>query len=769
MAELVLSTAGRALGASLPGMFGTIGATLGRIGGAYLGRSIDQALFGSSRTIEGARLSDLHLQASTEGASMPSVFGRVRIAGQVVWAARFKEHVSVDEISSGGGKGGAPSTKVKNYTYSLSFAVGLCEGEIARIGRVWANGESLDLSKLAWRLYRGGEDQAPDPLIEAIEGADNVPAYRGLAYIVFEDLPLADFGNAIPQLSFEIVRPATHEGTRFEERVRGVCLIPGAGEFVYATEPVHRKAGEGQQTAENVHAESERANVLVSLDQLKADFPNCETVLLVVSWFGDDLRCGHCTIKPGVEIAVKDTSPKTWAAGAVTRSSARLVSLYDGAPAYGGTPSDDSVKQAIAELKARGYKVGLYPFMQMDIPHGNALPDPYGAGSQPPYPWRGRIGLHPAAGQVGTPDKTSAAAAQVAAFFGAAAADDFAASFGLPSYSGPAEWSYRRFILHYAKLAALAGGVDYFIIGSELRALTTARDSASTYPAVAALKSLAAEVRALAGVSAKLTYAADWSEYFGHQPSDGTGDVFFHLDPLWADPNIDAVGVDWYPPLSDWREGSAHADAGLAPNIYNRDYLKGRIEAGENYDWYYASDADRDEQSRTAIGDGAHNEPWIYRAKDLRNFWSRAHYNRPGGVREPTPTEWVAHSKPIWLVELGCPAVDKGANAPNLFSDEKSAESAAPPYSTRARDDLIQRRTLDAYLDYWREDGANNPTSPVNGRRMIEEIMLWCWDALPTQRFRGAPTCGVTRRLGASGIGLTVAPDYPNSATWLRN
>lgn len=203
------------------------------------------------------------------------------------------------------------------------------------------------------------------------------------------------------------------------------------------------------------------------------------------------------------------------------------------------------------------------------------------------------------------------------------------------------------------------------------------------------------------------------------------------------DPNIDAVGVDWYPPLSDWREGSAHADAGLAPNIYDRDYLKGRIEAGEYYDWYYASDADRDEQLRTVIGDGAHDEPWIYRAKDLRNFWSRAHYNRPGGVREPTPTEWVAHSKPIWLVELGCPAVDKGANAPNLFSDEKSAESAAPPYSTRARDDLIQRRTLDAYLDYWREDGANNPTSPVNGKRMIEEIMLWCWDARPHPAFPG--------------------------------
>jgi hypothetical protein len=734
MAELVLSTLGRAAGASLPGVWGAIGATLGRIGGAYLGRSLDQALFGSNRTIEGARLSDLHLQTSIEGASMPVVFGRVRIAGQVIWAACFKEHASVQETSSGG-KGGAPATKVKNFTYSLSFAVGLCEGEIARVGRVWANGESFDLSKAAWRLYKGGEDQAPDPLIEAIEGVDNAPAYRGLAYIVFEDLPLAEFGNAMPQLSFEIIRPAPHQGARFEERVKGVCLIPGAGEFVYATEPIFRKAAEGEEIAENVHAEAERANLLVSLDQLEADFPNCDTVLLVVSWFGDDLRCGSCAIKPGIEIASKINTPQTWSVGGVTRSGARLISSFNGAPAYGGTPSDHSVKQAIAELKARGYKVGLYPFLLMDIPHGNVLPNPEGGSAQPAYPWRGRISVHPAAGQAGTPDKTAAAAAQVASFFGTAAAAHFGAGGGLPTYTGPAEWSYRRFVPHYAKLAGLAGGVDTFIVGSELRALTTARDSASTYPAVAALRALAADVRTLAGVATKLTYAADWSEYFGHQPQDGSGDVYFHLDPLWADANIDAVGVDWYPPLSDWREGASHLDAALAPNIYDRAYLQGRVEAGETYDWYYASSSDRDAQTRTAITDGAHNEPWIYRAKDIRNFWSRAHHDRPAGVRAATPTAWIPQSKPIWLVELGCPAVDKGANAPNLFSDAKSAENAAPPYSSGVRDDLIQRRTLDAYLDYWREGGPNNPTSSVNGKSMIDEIMLWCWDARPFPAF----------------------------------
>jgi hypothetical protein len=715
-------------------VLGSIGATLGQMAGAQLGSAIDQQVFGAALRREGPRLTDIHLQASTEGASIPAVYGSVRIAGQVIWAARFKERVHTS--TSGGGKGAA-RVRSTNHRYSLSFAVGLCEGEIARVARVWANGELLDLSRVAWRLHTGAEDQAPDALIEAIEGADAAPAYRGLAYVVFEDLPLEAFGNVIPQLSFEVVRPApTHGGERrFEDMVRGVCLIPGAGEFVYATDPVLRRLGPGQETPENVHAEPERANLLVSLDQLAADFPNCETVMLVVSWFGGDLRCGECKIRPGVEVADKQTTAQAWRAGGVERAGAHVISMHNGAPAYGGTPSDSSVLQAIAELKARGYKVGLYPFLMMDVPHGNTLPDPNGAASQPAYPWRGRIGVHPAPGRPGSPDKTGAAAAQIEAFFGAAQASDFTVSEGLPAYVGPNEWSYRRFVLHNAKLAALAGGVDVFLIGSELRGVTTARGSATHFPAVAELQSLAGDVRSILGAGVKITYAADWSEYRGHQPRDGSGDVLFHLDPLWADANIDMVGIDWYPPLTDWRDGEAHLDAAIARDVYDLDYLEGRIEAGEDFDWHYADDAARAAQARTPITDGAHGEPWVYRAKDVRGFWSNAHYDRPGGVRAPLPTAWVPQSKPIWLTELGCPAIDRGGNAPNLFVDAKSAEDALPHFSRGGRDDLIQRRVLEAYLRHWDEAAGANPISPLNGRRMVEEIMLWAWDARPYPAF----------------------------------
>lgn len=731
MAELVLSTIGRAAGSALPAL-STAGAALGQFGGAMLGAAIDQHLFGVRTTREGPRLTDFHIQASTEGASIPAVFGTVRIAGQVIWAARFKEYVQTAESSSGG-KGGGPSVRTRSYRYTLSFAVGLCEGEVARIGRVWANGAPLDLSTVAWRLHRGGEDQAADPLIEAVEGAEQAPAYRGLAYVVFEDLPLEAYGNTIPQLSFEIIRPARADGDRFEDRVRGVCLIPGAGEFVYASEPVFRRDGPGSEAPENVHAEAERANLLVSLDHLQAEFPNCETVMLVVAWFGSDLRCGECEIRPGVEIAAKENTPQQWQVSGVARDGARLISEHGGGPAFGGTPSDRSVLQAIAALKQRGYRVGVYPFLMMDVPVGNALPDPYGDEAQAAYPWRGRISVHPAPGVAGSVDQTSAAGDQLDAFFGAVAGAAFTeGGDGLPQYSGASEWTYRRFILHNAKLAEI-GGADIFIIGAEMRGLTTARDSASSFPAVAALQALAAEVRVMLGDGVTITYAADWSEYAGYRPNDGSNDVFFHLDPLWADEAIDVVGVDWYPPLSDWRIGSAHADATLAPDIHDRAYLKGRIEAGEDYDWFYASDADRAAQARTPITDGAHGEPWVYRVKDVRSFWSNAHFNRPGGVRALTPTDWIPESKPIWFVELGCAAVDKASNQPNVFIDPKSSESAAPRFSSAARDDLIQRRVLDAYLEHW--SGETNPISSLTGKPMIEEMMLWAWDARPYPAF----------------------------------
>jgi len=383
MAALVLSAAGAAAGNTV---FGPAGAIAGRLVGALAGNAIDCALFASRREIsqEGPRLADLEVMASTEGAPIPRVYGRARLSGQVIWATNLEEVVTTTSqaTGSGGGKGmgggSAVTTNTTTYSYFANLAVGLCEGPIGAVLRVWADGKPLDLSGFTIRTYTGDEMQTPDPLIVAKEG--DAPAYRGLAYIVFERLPLANFGNRIPQMSFEIVRPVG----RLEQMVRAVTLIPGATEFGYATETVVQTLGPGQSAPENRHITYAPSNVIASLDELQSVAPNVERVAIVVAWFGTDLRCDQCRVMPGVDNRQKQTYGGTWSAAGLDRATAHLVSNVNGRPAFGGTPSDQTVRDLIAELKFRGLKITLYPFLMMDIPAGNTLNDPWtSVASQP--------------------------------------------------------------------------------------------------------------------------------------------------------------------------------------------------------------------------------------------------------------------------------------------------------------------------------------------------------------------------------------------------
>jgi hypothetical protein len=720
MAELVLGKAGAAIGgALLPQGLSFLGASvsgaaLGRLAGSLAGAWIDASL---SPTAEGPRVKEFHLTESREGAGIPVVYGRMRVGAQLIWAAEFRERRDVES-----GKGGP---RVAEYSYSLSFAVALCEGDVARVSRCWANGEPFDLSKATWRLYKGTEDQAPDPLIEAIEG--EAPAYRGTAYIVFENLPVDQFGARMPQLSFEVVRPAGGAADRLENVARAVNMIPGSGEFALATDIVRRRTGPGRETAENLHGPEAKSDFEASLDQLEAELPNVTRVNLVIAWFGSDLRCGECEIRPGVEIADKTTVPPAWSVAGVARGDAHVVSETEGRPNYGGTPSDESVRQAIAALKARGYHVTLYPFLLMDIPAGNDLPDPYGGEEQAAFPWRGRMTT--VAGDVGD---------QVEAFFE----------------------EYRPFVLHYAGLAE-GTGADGILIGSELVGLTRASHGGG-YPAVEALRELAGDVRAIVGSGVEISYAADWTEYGAHVDGD---DVAFPLDALWADAAIDHVGLDWYPPMADWRDGEDHADAvfgdGRSPA-----YLAANVAGGEGFDWYYADAAARAAQERLPITDGAHGEPWVFRRKDVAGWWDHAHHPRVGGVRSATPTDWVPGMKPVRFVEMGMPAVDKGANQPNVFYDPKSSESALPHFSDGSRDDVIQRRAIEAFHAHWSDEAGNPESAEYEGRMApADGIALWAWDARPYPAFPARDDVwgdAANWRLGHwlnGRVGLALLPD----------
>ena len=244
-----------------------------------------------------------------------------------------------------------------------------------------------------------------------------------------------------------------------------------------------RAQGPKAASPTNVNTTSARADVLVSLDQLQAGLPETKHVSVITSWFGTDLRAGVCEFRPGVDRASKPTRPVTWSVSGAEREQALLVSDNGGRPAYGGTPSDRTLIELIGELKQRGLAVTLTPFILMDVPDGNQLPDPYSNNaSQPAYPWRGRITVDPAPGVVGSPDQTGAAAEQVAALVGTATPGDFTVEGGQVDYLGPDEWSLRRQVLHYAHLSVAAGGIDTFVIGSELRGLTQVRSSADEFP-----------------------------------------------------------------------------------------------------------------------------------------------------------------------------------------------------------------------------------------------------------------------------------------------
>jgi hypothetical protein len=195
---------------------GVVGASIGFLvggpAGAAYGFSIGSAaggllLPGQLPGVEGPRLTDLRVQSSEYGRPIPIVYGTVGIAGNVIWASDI---VEVKTDTTTGGKGG-PSQTTSNYSYYGNFAVAVCDGPVAGIGRIWAGPEK----RLVWdgqklegggeiRVYLGTEDQEPDPLIEVYLGAGNVPAYRGTCYVVFENFPLANDGNRLPFLTFEV-------------------------------------------------------------------------------------------------------------------------------------------------------------------------------------------------------------------------------------------------------------------------------------------------------------------------------------------------------------------------------------------------------------------------------------------------------------------------------------------------------------------------------------------------------------------------------------
>lgn len=366
-----------------------------------------------------------------------------------------------------------------------------------------------------------------------------------------------------------------------------------------------------------------------------------------------------------------------------------------------------------------------------------------------------RLSCDPAWDQPGTPDAGGdvvALAAQIDAFFGTAVAADIAvtladdAASASTIYSGANEWGYRRFILHYAQLAAQinaeqAGTITSFIIGDGMSGMTRLRASDSPelqldYLTTEALVSLLTEVRSILGLSVEISYAANHDEYGALQLDAGR--IGWPLDTLWGHTDCDFVGLNALFPLSDWRDGLSHLDAlaGTA-TIYDQNYLQAGVMGGELYDWTYADQAARDAQTRTTIFDFVLSKEWVFRPKDLPGWWNNSHYARTAANTEHvSATPFNPQAKPIRFTSLMCNAVDKASNEPSARYDPASADHKRVWHSTGARDDAILRAALEAVLTYW-NDAANNPTSGAYGGTMVDTnaTTIGWYDARPHSTF----------------------------------
>lgn len=211
--QIIGGVVGAVIGYVVTG-FNPYGAIQGAALGAGIGGYLDPP---KGPTVQGPRLNDLAVQTSTYGAFIPRTYGTIGIHGNLLWLEnnKLKESARKEEQ---GGKGGGSTTTVETFSYSATFILALCQGPISGIRRVWCmdkliyNAGSDDLETIiasneaaeGWALYRGTDNQEPDPRYEADVGAGNASAFRGIAYLAFYDFQLADYSNTLQAAQFKV-------------------------------------------------------------------------------------------------------------------------------------------------------------------------------------------------------------------------------------------------------------------------------------------------------------------------------------------------------------------------------------------------------------------------------------------------------------------------------------------------------------------------------------------------------------------------------------
>lgn len=146
------------------------------------------------------KIAGFQINSATYGAVVPFIYGTTRISGNVIDYFDFTAIAHTETQRSGKGGG----TKVKNttYTYTVACLIGLGEGPISGVGRVWKDEEILTSpAAMGFTVFRGEYGQQPWSYTQSKYPEKALP-YSGLAYVA----GIVDLGDSggLPVLNFEI-------------------------------------------------------------------------------------------------------------------------------------------------------------------------------------------------------------------------------------------------------------------------------------------------------------------------------------------------------------------------------------------------------------------------------------------------------------------------------------------------------------------------------------------------------------------------------------
>lgn len=169
---------------------------------------------GKSSTITSAeeRILSLQVQRSSQGLTLPVIYGRTRVAGNLIWYGDFTtiEHKTTTQQ---GGKGGGGVKQVDiAYTYEAAVMLALCEGEIQGVGRIWRDKEKFDsLAQLRLTLMRGGDEQPLWTHLAQAKHQNQALNYSGTAYLCSPNYELTKSAQ-IYQHNFEVIGKLGYSG-----------------------------------------------------------------------------------------------------------------------------------------------------------------------------------------------------------------------------------------------------------------------------------------------------------------------------------------------------------------------------------------------------------------------------------------------------------------------------------------------------------------------------------------------------------------------------